>query len=145
MLVLGWREWVSLPALGIARIKAKVDTGARTSALHTFEIDDPGDGRIRFAVHPIQHDVDTVVWCEAELIDYRVVRDSGGHEEERPVVRTELALGTQTFDIEMTLTARDNMGFRMLVGRTAMAGRCVVDPQQSYRLRDATEHQPSAT
>ncbi len=145
MLVLGWREWVSLPALGIARIKAKVDTGARTSALHTFEIEEPREGRIRFAVHPIQRDTDTVVWCEADLIEFRVVRDSGGHEEERPVVRTQLALGNQTFDIEMTLTARDNMGFRLLVGRTAMAGRCVVDPQKSYQLRAATEHQANET
>ncbi len=138
MLVLGWREWVALPELGIDRIKAKIDTGARTSALHTFEITElDGGTRARFYVHPNQQDTETVISCEADIVDRRIVRDSGGHEEERLVIRSPLVLGGMTVDAEITLTARDNMGFRMLVGRTAIAGHCVVDPQRSYCLEES--------
>ena len=128
---LGWREWVTLPELGIDRIKAKVDTGARTSAIHAFLIERPAHGRVRFAVHPLQKSSDEV-WCEAELIGERWISDSGGHRELRPVILTPLVLGPHRWQIEVTLTARDNMLFRMLLGRTALEDRYMVDPSASF-------------
>ena len=134
-LCLGWREWVSLPELGIPRIKAKVDTGARTSTLHAFEvspIEEGGVQRVRFKIHPLQRDEDTVIECVSQVIDRRVVSDSGGHKEERWVIRSPVHIGRQILETEITLTARDDMMFRMLLGRTAIAGRATVDPGKSY-------------
>ncbi len=135
LLTLGWREWVGLPDLGITAIKAKVDTGARTSALHAFGLrayTEDGRDRVEFSMHPIQKDVDTVVTCHADIVDSRVVTDSGGHKEERYVIETTLAIGRFTWPIEATLTSRDDMLFRMLLGRTAMNHRARVDPARSY-------------
>lgn len=135
LLTFGWREWVGLPDLGISRIKAKVDTGARTSAIHAFEVrpySENGRDRVEFRVHPVQKDNDTVITCSAEIVDRRKVTDSGGHTEERFVIRTELHIGAYHWPIEATLTARDDMLFRMLIGRTAMKGRAVVNPGRSY-------------
>lgn len=133
---LGWREWLALDELGIAKIKAKVDTGARTSALHAFEVIEMSrDGApwVRFGVHPKQHSTEQEIWCEAPILDKRVVRDSGGHEQERPVIKTPIRLGdNSTWVVEMTLTNRDNMGFRVLLGRTAIRGRYLVDAGKSY-------------
>ncbi|NND44710.1 MAG: ATP-dependent zinc protease [Xanthomonadales bacterium] len=135
-MTLGWREWVGLPELGITRIKAKVDTGARTSALHAFEVEpfeERGRQRVRFKLHPIKRKPDTVVECFADVIDNRVVRDSGGHSEQRWVIRSMLEIGSARWPIELTLTSREDMLFRMLLGRTAMQGRVVVDPSKSYQ------------
>lgn len=133
---LGWREWVELPDLGLGRIKAKVDTGARTSCLHAFELESfekNGELRVRFKVHPVQKDDSYVVDCEAQVSDQRPVTDSGGNTEQRYVIVTRLLVGTWEGPVEMTLTSRDSMRFRMLIGRTAMkAGGFVVNPSQSY-------------
>lgn len=134
-MTLGWREWVSLPDLGLPHIKAKVDTGARTSAIHAFALQtyaENGEERVEFKMHPNQKDSDTVVVCDAAVIDKRVVTDSGGHKEERFVIETTLQIGEHAWPIEATLTARDDMLFRMLIGRTAMKNRAVVNPGRSY-------------
>lgn len=132
LMVLGWREWAALPALGIPALKVKVDTGARTSALHAFGLERLPNARVRFRVHPHQkHDGDEVV-SEAAMIDERVVRTSGGHSELRPVVRTPIRLGEFDFDVELTLSNRALLGFRMLLGREALRGRFLVDPRRSY-------------
>lgn len=133
--MLGWREWVALPELNIGQIKAKIDTGARSSALHAFAIDPYRKGRqrwIMFAIHPSQLSTDVVVECHAPVKDRRLVSDSGGHKQLRYVIETELVLGRSLIRAEMTLTNRDSMRFRMLLGRTAMNTRFVIDPSSSY-------------
>lgn len=133
--VLGWREWLALPDLCIPRIKAKVDTGARTSALHTFRVEAfeaAGVARVRFWVHPLQRRDTPEICCEADVLDQRVVRDSGGHEELRFVIRTTVMMAGDGWPVELTLTDRDSMGFRMLLGRSAIRGRFLVDPGRSY-------------
>jgi hypothetical protein len=128
----GWREWVALPGLGIPGIKAKIDTGARTSALHTFRLDtfSAGGGmRVRFGIHPLPRRTDLEIFCEADVVDRRLVTDSGGHREWRYVILTPLRLGGAEWEIEITLTNRDSMLFRMLLGRSALTGRLMVDPE----------------
>ena len=132
---LGWREWIELPDLHIPRIKAKIDTGARTSALHAFHVEPftrEGQSWVRFSIHPLQGDTARVVQCEAPVKDRRVVRDSGGHEELRYVIDTEVKIGEDRFRAEMTLTDRDTMAFRVLLGRTALRARYVIHPGRSY-------------
>lgn len=135
LLVVGWREWVSLPALGVDKVKAKVDTGARTSCLHAFDIEFVPRRRgthVHFSVHPLQDNTARTVRCEVPLLDQRWVKSSNGKREYRPVVRTPIRLGTATWDIELTLTSRDLMGFRMLLGREALRRRLLVDANRSY-------------
>lgn len=132
---IGWREWVALPDLGLAAIKAKVDTGARTSALHAFLIEpyrDNGVDMLRFLIHPVQHNDDFVVECRCPILDQRDVTDSGGHKEKRYVIQSDVVIGDNRWPIEMTLTNRDTMAFRMLLGRRAMEQRFLVDPGASY-------------
>ena len=140
--IAGWREWVSLPELGIFRIKAKMDTGARTSCIHAFEVEPferDGVQWVRFLVHPEQDNNDLVISCEAEVVDFRAVTDSGGHREMRYVIKTLIQFGQKSWAAEFTLTNRDTMKFRMLVGRTTMNGRLVIDPSLSYQLSTEPE------
>lgn len=135
--VIGWREWISLPELGIDRIKAKIDTGARSSAIHAvgverFERDD--EPWIRFGVQPLQRRNRPQVAVESRLHDERWVRNSGGGRELRPVLLTEVGIGSYRWSIELTLTDRQPMGFRFLLGRQAIRGRALIDPGSSYRI-----------
>ncbi len=141
---LGWREWLALPFLNIPAIKAKIDTGARTSALHVFELEpyqENGTQYVRFGLHPLQHRTDITVYGTAPVVDQRIVRDSGGHQENRYVIETPVRVGADEWPIELTLTNREDMLFRMLLGRTAMRGHLLVDPARAYimgrRLRSA--------
>jgi hypothetical protein len=132
---LGWREWLALPELNIARIKAKIDTGARSSALHAFFIDPYHKGVepwVMFGIHPDQANTDMVIECHAKIKDRRLVSDSGGHKQRRYVIETPVIVGSLRFTTEITLTNRDSMRFRMLLGRTAMRGRFMVNPNASY-------------
>jgi len=134
-LTVGWRESVALPGLGIPVIKAKLDTGARTSAIHAFALErftERGAPRLRLWIHPRQRNERDEVVCEADIVDERLVTDSGGHRERRLVIETPLALAGHTWTVEMTVTNRDIMRFRLLIGRTAMHGRLLVDPGRSY-------------
>jgi hypothetical protein len=135
---IGWREWLVLPELKIPGIKATIDTGARTSSLHAFFVETTshqGLEMVRFGVHPLQFREDVQCICWAPLKERRLVTDSGGHSEERLVIESPIRLGGLEHRIELTLTNRDSMKFRMLLGRSALqALGAVVDPCHSYLL-----------
>ncbi len=140
-IILGSEEWFSFPDLKIPTIKARVDSGAKTSALHAINISPflkDGNNWVKFDINPIQKNLKTIIHCEAPLVDKRIVKSSSGFREQRYVIQTTLGIGNSSWPIEMTLTNRDSMGFRMLLGREAMSGRILVDPEQNYLLGQAT-------
>jgi hypothetical protein len=136
-IIVGWREWISLPDLGISHLKAKLDTGARTSVLHAVKLElfeYQGINRIHFHLPPHRQRCQPLKSCVAEVLEQRWIRDSGGHRELRYVIATPIHLGEMSWRIEITLTNRDTMKYPMLLGRTAMRGYLLVDSQRSYLL-----------
>ena len=135
--IVGSEEWCSLPELKVPAVKIRVDSGAKTSALHADQIvpfEKDGEKWIKFIVHPIQRNTKGAIQCEAKVIDKRIVKSSSGTRESRYVINTDISLGDQTWTIELTLTNRDSMGYRMLLGREAMAGRLIVDPDEHFKF-----------
>jgi hypothetical protein len=135
--VIGWREWVCLPQLHRHSLKAKIDTGAKTCALHTFYVEPferAAQPWLRFGFHPLLRRRELVVHCEAPLVDRREVTDSGGRRELRWVINTDLQLGPHRFPVEVTLTDRETLQYRMLIGRNALRGLYLVDPTASFAL-----------
>lgn len=136
--MLGWREWVALPELGVARIKAKVDTGARSSAIHAYDVElfeQDGKQFVRFVLHPRQKNTKVTINAQAEVLEFRRIRSSTGHVTERPVIVTEVDLHGRQWPVELTLVNRDDMGFRMLLGRQALKHRFLIDPSGSFLAR----------
>lgn len=133
--IIGWREWVQLPDLHVTRIKAKIDTGARTSALHASHVlvsTRNGVQIAEFQIHPLQRNSRLTVVAEAEVLEFREVKSSTGQITRRPVIMTQVSMFGETFPIELTLAGRDTMSFRLLLGREALRRRFVVDPGRSY-------------
>ena len=146
-IIIGSEEWCAFPALGIPAIKARVDSGAKTSSIHAFNIHPFSRGGtpwVSFEIHPIQQDRRTVVRCEAQIVDRRLVKSSTGISEKRYVIRTPLTFAGETWEIELTLANRDSMGYRMLLGREAMSGRLLVDPAESHRSGTRTSDEVRA-
>ena len=134
-IMIGWREWIALPALDIMGVKAKVDTGARTSALHTFMLEpfeSDGTLQVKFGVYPLQKRKDIAITCVADVVDRRRVTSSDGQSEKRYIIRTDVSLGELRWPIEVSLTNRKSMRFRMLLGRAAISGLVLVNPAKSY-------------
>jgi len=133
--IIGWREWVQLPDLPIAQIKAKIDTGARSSSIHAFDLkyfDVDEKPWVRFKVHPRQRSSSTTITTECPILEFRKIRSSNGQVTRRPVILTPVTLQGNTWEVEMTLANRDQMGFRMLLGREAIRGRLLVDSGASF-------------
>ena len=134
--IIGWQEWLVLPELGLPAVKAKIDTGARTSALHAFHIEPFGPAAapmVRFGVHPIPGRLDVAVFCSAAICDRREVTSSNGEKETRTFIRTPVSMGANTWDIEIGLTNRESMAYRMLLGRQAIRDDMMVDATTSFR------------
>ena len=143
-IIVGSEEWCALPSLGIPAMKARVDSGAKTSSLHAFNIQAFKRGEeqwIRFELHPIQGNRKAAVRCEALVFDRRYIKSSNGEREQRYVIKVPLTVGGSSWDIELTLTNRDTMGYRMLLGREAMSGRMLVDPAASFCLGELSPAQ----
>lgn len=143
MRIIGWREWVALPGLGVEAIKAKLDTGARSSSLHTCGLEtfrERGVLMVRFRLHPLQGKRVPELECVAEVADRRKVTDSGGHTEKRVFIVTPVVFGNDVWDMEVSLAKRDTMTFRLLIGRSAMNRRLVVDPSRSHLLGKHLSH-----
>jgi ribosomal protein S6--L-glutamate ligase len=140
--IVGSEEWCAFPELGIPTIKARVDSGAKTSALHAINISPfqkEGENWVKFDINPIQNNTKTIIHCQAPLVDKRVVKSSSGFREQRYVIKAGIQIGETHWEVELTLTNRDSMGFRMLLGREAMSGRILVDPEQKYLLGQPTK------
>jgi len=140
-LIAGWREWAQLPELGVEMIKVKIDTGAKTSSLHAFELStftDVGKECVRFDVHPLQDNDLITRTCVCPIVDYRWITSSTGHKQRRFIIHTTLKMGEFSSLIEISLANRDEMGFRMLVGRNALKGHILVDPSHSFHLTHKT-------
>lgn len=136
-LIAGWREWAQLPELQVEKIKVKVDTGAKTSSLHAFELapfSHMGEDWVRFVVHPFQDNDTITCTCACPILDHRWITSSSGHSQKRFIVQASLIIGDFSSLIEISLANRDEMGFRMLVGRNALKGRVLVDPSHSFLL-----------
>lgn len=141
-IIIGSEEWCSFPSLGVPAIKARVDSGAKTSSMHAFNIQKfrrEGESWVSFEVHPLQNNRRVVIRCERPVIDKRVVKSSSGISETRYVIGATIKAGTETWDIELTLANRDSMGYRMLLGREAMSGRMLVDPSISFCLGEVSD------
>lgn len=136
--IIGWEEWCSLPNLELPAVKAKIDTGAKTSALHAYDIEPfsaDGSRYVRFKIHPLQKNNELERCCVAPLTDYRFVMSSNGEREKRYVIKTKIEFASTTIEAELTLTSRHNMAFRMLVGREALRkAKFAVDPAKSFLL-----------
>lgn len=133
--IIGWREWVKLPQLNIPFIKAKIDTGARTSSIHAFNLEfftKEDIDYVRFTVYPEQRNSKSKIKTEAKIHEFRKVKSSNGHQTRRPMIITELELMGERWLIELTLANRDEMGFRMLLGREGFRKRVIVDAGRSY-------------
>lgn len=140
--VIGWREWVALPELGGAVVRAKIDTGARTASLHAFGLElfeKGGTEHARFAIHPDHRSPGPAVIVEVPVLGHRMVRNPGGRSEERPIIRTKLVIGRHRFVAEMNLTRRDTMGMPMLLGRQTVRRRFLVDPGRSFLVGQAPD------
>jgi len=137
-LLIGRSEWFALPLLHIPFIKAKIDTGAKTSALHAFNIEyDDADGQpwVHYDIHPIQGNDQVIVRCTSLVIDQRMIMISNGHKENRYVILTSLSLGSKTWPIELTLSNRDPLRFRLLLGREALNHHVIIDPNLNYHQK----------
>lgn len=133
---IGWREWLSFPELGIEKIKAKIDTGARTSAIHAFDIkefEEDGVTFVSFRVHLLQRRKTKQVSCRAKVLDKRMITSSNGDRVGRYIIETTLKLGDRSWPIELSLASRDQLGFRVLLGRQAIRSKCVVYAGSSYK------------
>jgi len=142
--IIGSQEWVSLPEIDIPTIKVRVDSGAKTSALHAVNIQPfqrNNDTWVTFDVYPIQNNGKKVIHCEAPVLDKRVIKSSTGNRENRYIIRTSLHINGDSWDVELSLTNRDSMGYRMLLGREAMVGRLIVDPEANFLLGDFSEEE----
>ena len=145
--VIGWREWVSLPDLGVPFIKAKIDSGARSSSIHAFRIREQrigGDPWVGFELHPLQDSSQQRQSCLVPILGRRKVRSSNGQEEERYVIRTTIALGGISWPLEITLANRDEMGFRLLLGRTAIRNRFLIHCGRSFLQSEKAAHHTKA-
>lgn len=135
--LVGWREWLAMDDLGVDRILAKVDTGAKTCALHTFYItpfERDNEAWLTFGLHPDRDSSERELHCQAPIKERRDVTDSGGHTENRYVIETNISLAGKTFPVEVTLTNRDNMRYRLLLGRNALRRGFIVESSKSYLL-----------